>query len=482
MLLEQTVNDYQLSESATYQRIDKSRLIENEYTISLLNEAFRIKLIDRNTVNQIQLQLMNLLKDIILRYTSGNSTSVTTDTAENLLCSIIYTIDTYALNCSDPEEAVSQLRKDCIEEIYKKGITLVVEMVREARELYLKIRKDRLKAATEAYEITITEGIASFFNNYNIVFGAHIASVSIDYPLVFDNMSIKGVHYVRNYLMNLKIENDFCRLFKSSDIEELLKSFGSVIRMDHKIELINIFELVFNNAIFSAMTGSNNISLILTNSEFEINKKLLYSSICENISSSIYTAVESLTSLLDISDPGILNYINKYTPIFIKRVLNAVETNTLEKILIISQEESGGESTLSLEVGKRMDNKEFSSLVNKLTRLSNTRDKILLINTRITSLYDFIDVLSSDCLFGEEYEKLFQSLGEGELAVLAKVVFYEELRDETGELQRIAEDYLRSENQWQEYFCGFLGKADESQINTIEELIKNVDYEELKFY
>ncbi len=482
MIFEQTVNAYQLPEPAGKQRIDKSRLVENEYTISLLNEAFRIKLIDRNTVNHIQSQLMNLLKDLIIRYTGGNSTSVTTDTAENLLCSIIYTIDTYTLSCSNPEEAVSQLQKESIEEIYKKGITLVVKMVREARELYLKIRKDRLKAATEAYELTITEGIASFFTNYNIVFRAHNASVSIDYPLVFDDMSIKGVHYVRNYLMNLKIETDFCRLFKSSEIDEVLTSFGTVIRMDHKIELINIFELVFNNAIFSVMIGSSNISLILSNNEFEINKKLLYSVIPENISSIIYTAAERLTSLLDISHPSILNYIHRYTPIFIQRVLNAVETNTLEKLLIIRQEESGGENTLSLEVGKRMNNKEFRILVNKLTRLSNTRNKIQLINTNITSLYDFLDVLSSDCLFGGEYEELFKALREGELAVLAKVVFYEELRDGTRELQLIADDYISPENHWQEYFCGFLRKVGKSQINTIEELIKKVDYEELKFY
>lgn len=87
-------------------KIDISRLKANQYTISLLNEAYRVKMLDINSITGIQLKIMDLLKELILQYTNGNSTSVTIDTAEDLFCSVLYAIDAYTLNCYSPEEAV----------------------------------------------------------------------------------------------------------------------------------------------------------------------------------------------------------------------------------------------------------------------------------------------------------------------------------------------------------------------------------------
>jgi hypothetical protein len=93
----------ELNELYLKNNIDKTRLKANQYTVSLLNEAYRTKLLDYSIISRIQLNLMNLLKDLILRYTNGNSTSVAMDTAESLFCSLLYAIDAFALGCRSPE-------------------------------------------------------------------------------------------------------------------------------------------------------------------------------------------------------------------------------------------------------------------------------------------------------------------------------------------------------------------------------------------
>ncbi|AJY77309.1 hypothetical protein VN24_25555 [Paenibacillus beijingensis] len=46
-------------------------------------------------------------------------------------------------------------------------------------------------------------------------------------------------------------------------------------------------------------------------------------------------------------------------------------------------------------------------------------------------MHDYLDMLESDCLYGDEYDALFHAFGDMELAILAKIVFYEELRSES---------------------------------------------------
>lgn len=187
----------ELNELYLKNNIDKTRLKANQYTVSLLNEAYRTKLLDYSIISRIQLNLMNLLKDLILRYTNGNSTSVAMDTAESLFCSLLYAIDAFALGCRSPEEAVFKLKTGVTEDIYKQGVEQTAKWFAETKALYLKVRKNKLDITLDSYNLTLNEAIPVFLESYNIIFRAHDGAGSIDYPLVFDDMSIQGVLYIK---------------------------------------------------------------------------------------------------------------------------------------------------------------------------------------------------------------------------------------------------------------------------------------------
>lgn len=462
-------------------KIDISRLKVNQYTISLLNEAYRVKMLDINSITGIQLKIMDLLKELILQYTNGNSTSVTIDTAEDLFCSVLYAIDAYTLNCYSPEEAVTNLNQGNIEQIYKKGIEQIIQWFEDTKKLYLKVRKNSLKVLVESYNLFVTEAMPLFLKNYNMVFHAHITVGNIDYPLVFDDMSIQGVLYIFNYLKNFKTETDFCRFFNSEEIDKLLNNYGAVLKVNYRIELINVFEMVFNNAVFRMISGREINTLNVSEHDFNVIVRKLHTMNEEDISSTIDTAVEQLCSSLGITDKDILDYILRYKAVFVRRVINSVKTNSLASIIITEQEKTETENILSLEVGQRMDDLKFNKFVRRLSCLSNTAAKVKLINTEITSLYDFIDILTSACFFGDEYKEVFSYLGEWELAVLIKIVYYEEMKDKSLELFYIVKSCSKQEDEWREYFSIFLRKLPKEKLSGIEAQLNRVVYEELKF-
>lgn len=154
-----------VQESVTQRKINKVRLLKKQYTISLFHEGLRVGVLNFHEISYIQGQLMLILKDLIQRYTRGESSSVTTDTAQSILCSILYAIDAYLYHLDDPDQAIQMLKKANIKEIYEKGVEVVRQCFEETKQLYREVRKQKLDVAVDAYNLTIDESIPVFLKN-----------------------------------------------------------------------------------------------------------------------------------------------------------------------------------------------------------------------------------------------------------------------------------------------------------------------------
>ena len=93
---------------------------------------------------------------------------------------------------------------------------------------------------------------------------------------------------------------------------------------------------------------------------------------------------------------------------------------------------------------------------------------------RTNSVKDFIDMLNSDCLFGEEFIDLFRSLSEVELVILSKIVFNEECRMNTLDLHDVIFYDVSRDYEWAEYFIEFLRTLDDEKISYIGKKINQI--------
>jgi hypothetical protein len=459
--------------------IDRSRLKRNGYTISLLNEAVRTGWMSTQEVYAVQTGLMTKLQELILRYTQGKSTSVTTDTAENLMMSIMYAVDACMLQYEHPETAVAVLKSQPVDTIYEQGVGIVQKHFEEAKTLYQEIKKHKLEVPVDAYNMTIDESLPVFMNKYGVIFDAHNTMASIDYPLAIDDMQLQGVFYMKRYLERLWMETQFCRLFDRQELLELLADYGKVCRFDYRIELFNIFRLVLNNAIFSVLSGG--AAERITISPVQFGRLVHLFEDTERIDSLIQTGIERVIAELNIREAEMTEYIRDCRPDLVQRLRTAAEHNVLHTVIIMRKKEKPKSIAVSFHAADRMDDRLLRKWIAQIAERQEIGDKIKLIRSNFHSLHDYLDLLESDTLYGEEYAALFDTFGDMELAILAKIVFYEDLRDDFPDFPSIVEAREGAEREWQQHFIHFLRQLDRSRLKSIGEYVDDIDYEQITF-
>ncbi len=195
-------------------------------------------------IGAVQLGVMQLLSEEILQYTNYQSSSVRTETAQNILESMLYSITAYLDTQSDP---AAVLRTQQLKELRRKGLNLLKQYVEECRVLLKEVKATRTPTELIAYNNTIDDAFDEFFKSYDPQFDAQNTAAMIDYPLLKDDQSVTGIVYIKNYLTQLKSENVFCAGYSKNYIRSLLLTHGLKHHLDYREMLINIPELILEN-------------------------------------------------------------------------------------------------------------------------------------------------------------------------------------------------------------------------------------------
>lgn len=198
----------------------------------------------------LQSRMMQILSEEILYYTNGKSSSVSTETAQSLLESMLYCITAYLNTLANPS-ATLQTRD--LGELYQSGLNLIKQYVEDAKKLLSEVKATRVQTDLIAYNNTIDIDMDQLLQCYDPRFNAQnttplSATAFIEYPLSKDDMSITGIIYIKNYLTQLKKENEFCAKYSRNYIRALLFTHGVKHHIDYREMLINIPELILENS------------------------------------------------------------------------------------------------------------------------------------------------------------------------------------------------------------------------------------------
>jgi hypothetical protein len=448
-----------------------SNIINNQYTISLIKECVRVKILDESTIYNVQVEIGEILKNVIMKYTRGQSSSVTIETAEKLIMAIWYTMDIYISNFERLEDSIEAIKNESIEKMYSTGMVILQEEFDKTKELYDATVDNKLETELIAYNDTLINGIGDFFKNYNIEFEPHEIPASIDYPLVFDDWDIKGLCYIKNYLWNMYIENKICNYFENKAIENVLYFYGDMYEINYKDLLINIFELIITNAIFSIMARNPSGRLDISECQYDYLKDNLNSLDKEDVEKLINLCVEKLISDMKIEDKSEIEYINRYKQSIITTTITAIKRNNLRNILVITERKEVTKSSFIIDEENKLDDEEFKLVIEEITKSKNIYLKIELIREHLNSIKDLMDMLKGDCLFEEEFIEFFISLSDIELAILGKYVFYGEYRMGKLDLEKTLSNKISTDYEWQNYYIEFLKSLEKTRLKSIECII-----------
>lgn len=430
-----------------------------------MNNNLALQFIRKNNIETLE-----ILKNLIQKYTFGESSSVKTEVAENLLLSIYYSIDTY-VNRYSKEKGLVTLQNQGIREIYQEGLKEVRFCFKQCKDLYEDIMFNKQEINIQAYNDTLDMAIPYFLKHYNCLYNAHETMCSIDYPLAIDDMSVQGTFYIKKYLETIILESKFCNYF-IDEIDEVLCCYGELYKINYSEALINVFEIVINNYIFYLIAENDGISINISKVDYEIIISKLSSIQSKEINNLIEDVFDKIVINLDIKDKELINYLNEYKSVFIERFINNIKHGSLEYMIITNDTQKLQEINL-LDTDNRMDDDSFKDMVNRIQECNNIEDIISIIKNNVKSIIDFIDILKADCLFGEEtFYSIYNIFDDMELAILGKIVYDEELRYKH-EIDLLMIESFDDEEEWKIHYDYFVKSLDKDRRKHIELLMSN---------
>ena len=395
--------------------IKKEKVNTTYYFQSILQEAYRLKLLTDSEFENIQLQSIQLLAKQTERYTGGESSSVKVEAAQSIMQSIFYCIGIYLKSFSDTDMSIVALKQKPLLELFQHGNKLIEIQLDNAKQLLYALQNDSIVTDNCAYNDTLQNGIPIFFSAYDIDFAAHDTPASIDYPLSNDKMDLVGIEYIYNYLQKLFLENQFCKNFTAYNIHCLLRGYD-----DHYQDLlINIFELVLTNIVGSVLARKNTVQLNIEPLDIQFLQEILMNLSKNNLDTMLQDASTHLCKELNISDRLLKKHITATIMDLSARLKNALENNGLESIFV-SLKENHTQPVFQFEDGEKMDDESFRTIADEIRECRYVSDKIAIIQREIHSITDLIDIFEGYCIFDTEFVEILQSLGDMELALLLK--------------------------------------------------------------
>ncbi|MEG2194639.1 MAG: DUF6179 domain-containing protein [Terrisporobacter sp.] len=398
-----------------YGDILKNEIREEYFFKDILMTSYKLNLLDDTDLNRVANERLDVLKLQLKYYTKNDSSSVMVEVAENIIKGIDYTIGIYMKNLNSTELIIDSLKNESLSNMLEKGYNLIKDKVKTGRRLLDTIQINKLNIENYSYNDTIDYGIPLFFQQYDAFFAANETPGSIDYQICIENMNLEGIEYIKDYLEKLKLENEFCSKFNIDDIKELLKGYDK----SSELLLINIFELVLINAIGLAMCGKFIGNLNITDIDRKNIKEKLIKLSLEELKVELLKYASICFETLNIGNNDLINYIGEATSNIASYIKNSIELDRLEKIFI-SFSDSNEKDYIEYRDKEKMSNTDFRKITSNIREIYSIKDKITLIKSNFNSLEDLVDMLDSECLFGDEFYQYFKSLSNMETILLFK--------------------------------------------------------------
>lgn len=207
-------------------------------------------------------RIYGLLRRQTAKYLSGDSTSVSVETATELLRSIVFTLR-FALD--ETGTAEKQLLSCDLAELLLQGQRLLQKKLADTKRLWERACLTAPQIPNAFFQDTL-KGFDAFFKHYDWWYFAHQIPCPIDYPLcIAVPETLQGVSYVEQWLRKLLMENWLLSRFPQQAVRNLL----SALAPDYWDYPLNLCEQPMMNAVGSVLLKRSAFSLQLSADDCE---------------------------------------------------------------------------------------------------------------------------------------------------------------------------------------------------------------------
>ncbi|MBD5460193.1 MAG: hypothetical protein HDR26_04520 [Lachnospiraceae bacterium] len=221
-------------------------------------------------------QLLPIVGKLVEKYTSRENTSVTYETAEQLMEAVLYCIheaETAGPAAPSPQNQDRFPDPACghaqpsaprpfasqppaagalsAEQAYEAGAAAVREKVMTALRLYNEIIPEFFCYDSRCLYDTFVKGIPEFFKWYDIRFAPQDTIVTLDYPVLRNLSACSGIDKIYEYIQCIRLEQAFLTLFPEDQVIQILSESNE----DYRDMAENLCEALLTHLAKSLLAG-----------------------------------------------------------------------------------------------------------------------------------------------------------------------------------------------------------------------------------
>ena len=292
-----------------------------------MNGLMQSPVLSGEDAQSLALRLVDLLAWQTRKYTKGESTSVTVETAQELLSSLRYTL---AVVTEGTGMLYKQLLTEELPPLIRQGQAMLQARLEQTKRLYAAVCQTAPDIRNGYYADTL-RGIDDYFKCYDLYFFAHLKPPCIDYPLLIAaDESLQGLDFTEQYLKRVLTENLFLRRFDGSAVRELL----SAVDGDIEEAYLNLCERPLINAMGLALLGRDARRLHIGDTEREEITALLQDKTREQRRRFLRGAVRDLCGSLRITDEWSRGYLTMFADSLLPRLDAALAAGNVSNVFI----------------------------------------------------------------------------------------------------------------------------------------------------
>ena len=361
--------------------------------------------------------IISLLGERVEKFTMRDSTSVTKETAERILGSILYCIKSDSNNTIKNSSLDKSLIKEenlDIRTAFYNGLLIKKEKIKKAKILCENIKREFCFIDNCYYKDIIWKGIDAFFKNYDVEFNPQYNVLTLDYPLYIEIENLSGIDLIYEYLKRFYIEERFLKKFEIHVIEEILRGYN-----DNFTNLvINICKIILRNAIICKILNKNIYELDVKEIDFDRIKKYIENNTQEEMVRLIDEKLKSLLKELSLEEEVFYTYFKLDIKEFVKELYLYKEQNLLNIVISLRKEYTFKEKE-HFQDGDLIDDNILRKIINEIKECRFLYDKIEIIKRNIKSLRDLKELLN-ECFYENEFKYVFDMLSNEEINVMIK--------------------------------------------------------------
>lgn len=292
-----------------------------------MNELMQSPVLSGEDAQSLALRLVDLLAWQARKYTKGESTSVTVETAQELLSSLRYTI---AVVTEETGMPYKRLLTEELPPLIRHGQAILQDRLEQTKRLYAAVCQTAPDIRNGYYADTL-RGIGEYFKRYDLYFFAHLKPPCIDYPLLIAaDESLQGMDFTEQYLKRVLTENLFLRRFDSCAVWEILSEVDSDIEEAY----LNLCEQPLINAMGLALLGRDARRLRAGDTEREEITARLQDKTREQRRRFLRGAVLDICGSLHITDEWSRGYLTMFADSLLPRLDAALAAGDVSNVFI----------------------------------------------------------------------------------------------------------------------------------------------------